>query len=153
MDAQGNMAMGFNRSSATEFISVCRTYRRYFYPVGFVREPVIMQVSTTPELDDRWGDYSGIGEDPAEPGTFWIHAEYRTSDWRTWAGRFTIPLDDGDFDLDGDVDMLDFARFQECFTGSGGEYEEGCEPGDIDGDGAIGLRDYGPFHSILGGPQ
>jgi hypothetical protein len=52
----------------------------------------------------------------------------------------------GDFDADGDVDLVDFSAFQLCFTGSGGgPVGPECEPGDTDGDGDVDLIDFGEF--------
>jgi len=82
---QGEVVMTMNRSSATEYISVQRTVKKV-YDLNF-RTPVIAQESTSPEQGSRWGDYSGLEEDPAAPGTFWGLTEYRTADWRTWVTR------------------------------------------------------------------
>ncbi|MCL4211683.1 MAG: hypothetical protein KJZ68_13595, partial [Phycisphaerales bacterium] len=90
VDAQGRMAIAFNRSSSQEYISVQRTFRIPTDTPGTLREPVMQQVSTSPETGSRWGDYSGIEEDPADPSAFWNHHEYRTTSWRTWVGRFSI---------------------------------------------------------------
>ncbi|RMH04900.1 MAG: hypothetical protein D6702_01960 [Planctomycetota bacterium] len=92
VDANGNMAIAFNRSSPNEYIGVYRTFRMAGDPAGTVRAGVEMQTSTSPEGGSRWGDYSGLEEDPAQPGTFWNHHEYRTSSWRTWIGHFAVDL-------------------------------------------------------------
>lgn len=58
----------------------------------------------------------------------------------------------GDFDDDGDVDLIDFGVLQSCFTGSsGGQIEPGCERGDIDGCGVIDLFDFAAFQAVLNG--
>lgn len=82
---EGEVVMTMNRSSATEYISVQRTVKKV-YDLNF-RTPVIAQESTSPEQGSRWGDYSGLEEDPAAPGTFWGLTEYRAADWRTWVTR------------------------------------------------------------------
>lgn len=89
VDDEGNVALAYNRSSANEYISVQRASRRFYDTAGTFREGVTMQESTSPETGSRWGDYSGVDEDPAVPGTFWSHLEYRTSAWRTWVGRWS----------------------------------------------------------------
>ena len=89
VDDSGNAAIVFNRSSKDEYISSARAVRRATDPPGVFRQAVVMQYSTTPELLDRWGDYSGIQEDPFASGVFWSHSEYRTASWRTWVGRFS----------------------------------------------------------------
>ncbi len=93
VDAEGNMAMAVNRSSPSELIGVYRTFRLETDPPGVTRPVVEMQTSTTPEQGSRWGDYAGLEEDPAQPGSFWNHHEYRTSSWRTWMGHFEINPD------------------------------------------------------------
>ena len=79
-----------------------------------------------------------------------------------WAGPFTTcppnhaylcPIcDDGDADRDGDVDLEDFAQFQICFNGPGGE---DCKCLDMDNDIDVDLADYESFQSLLeiGGPS
>jgi hypothetical protein len=60
----------------------------------------------------------------------------------------------GDFDDDGDVDLVDFAFFQFCFMGLGAELAgPGCEACDMDGDGFIKLDDFVQFEAALAGPQ
>lgn len=59
---------------------------------------------------------------------------------------------DGDFDDDGDTDMLDFAALQRCFVGPGGSIEPGCETRDIDRDGDIDLDDFQAFQWAFTGP-
>jgi hypothetical protein len=59
----------------------------------------------------------------------------------------------GDFDFDGDVDLVDFAQFQLCFTGAGGPLPPGCEPGDFDDDGDCDLVDFAGFQLAFTGPM
>ncbi len=54
---------------------------------------------------------------------------------------FRVPP--GDFDLDSDVDLDDFAAFKACVTGPGGLMEPGCGLGDLDIDLDIDLADLG----------
>lgn len=54
----------------------------------------------------------------------------------------------GDFDLDGDVDLGDFAVFGQCFGGSESPPNENCPPGvdaDCDGDNDVDLTDFATF--------
>ncbi|MFQ5749568.1 MAG: hypothetical protein ACE5H3_08950, partial [Planctomycetota bacterium] len=89
VDAAGNMALAFNRSSSNQYISVERSFHLAGDSAGSLHSPTLLQISTSPEEGSRWGDYSGLEEDPVSPGTFWSHHEYRTSSWRTWVGKFT----------------------------------------------------------------
>jgi hypothetical protein len=59
-----------------------------------------------------------------------------------------------DFDDDGDVDLLDFARFQVCFTGEGPAVcRGGCNRFDLDPDDDIDLFDFAAFTALLNGPS
>ncbi len=59
----------------------------------------------------------------------------------------------GDHDFDGDVDLVDFARLQACFTGGGGTAPAGCEMMDMEGDNDVDLTDYSTFEEALTGPS
>jgi hypothetical protein len=56
---------------------------------------------------------------------------------------------DGDFDVDGDVDLVDFVAFMRCFDELVGP---GCEPGNMAGDDMIDLTDYNEFELVLSDP-
>jgi len=89
VDNAGNAAIAYNRSSNSEFVGIARAVRKAGDPLGQFRPSVVDQQSSSPELGDRWGDYSGVHEDPANPGEFWSHLEYRTSFWNTWVSMFS----------------------------------------------------------------
>ncbi|HBF23849.1 MAG TPA: hypothetical protein DDW23_08575, partial [Planctomycetes bacterium] len=89
VDDQGNAVIAFNRSSSNQYISIEYVTRKASDPDGEFRDPVQVQISTSPETGDRWGDYSGVDNDPVNPGIFWSHHEYRTSGWRTWVASFS----------------------------------------------------------------
>ncbi len=112
VDDYGNAVLVFNRSSSTQYISIQRAIRRSSDPAGTFQAPVTLQVSTSPEEGDRWGDYSGVDEQPNQPGVFWTHAEYRTSNWRTWVGKVIID----DCNGNGVADEVDIASgtSQDC---------------------------------------
>ena len=58
----------------------------------------------------------------------------------------------GDFEPDGDVDLADFASFQECFGETDVASNPGCQPGDLDGNNAVDLDDLDEFAGAVGGP-
>ena len=57
---------------------------------------------------------------------------------------------DGDFDDDGDVDLMDFAAFQRCFACPGMTSE--CRAGDFEPDGDVDPDDYADFVPVFTGP-
>jgi len=89
----GDAVIAFNRSSSTQYISVEFATRKAGDPAGTFSLPKQLQISTSPETGTRWGDYSGVEQDPNDPLTFWNHHEYRTSGWRTWVGEFSVAQD------------------------------------------------------------
>ena len=70
--------------------------------------------------------------------------------WCDEPGNECMPLGNGDFELDGDIDLADFAAFQVCFDETG---SNGCEPGNIIGSELIDLDDYAMFAAALEGPR
>ncbi len=62
-------------------------------------------------------------------------------------GFILIPLDDGDLDYDGDVDLTDLAQLLAHYgTTSGATYEDG----DIDEDGDVDLTDLAALLAMYG---
>ena len=61
-----------------------------------------------------------------------------------------VSYGNGDFDVDGDVDLVDFAAFQGCFNST--PMGAGCEPGDMTGDETIDLVDFAAFLAVMFGP-
>jgi hypothetical protein len=63
-----------------------------------------------------------------------------------------IALGDGDSEPDGDIDLEDFARFQQCFGQLG---LDACQPVNMTGDGEVDLGDFEAFAPALdaSGPE
>lgn len=60
---------------------------------------------------------------------------------------FIGPINEGDADVDGDTDLIDFAMFASCLTGPNpaGAIPEGCTVFDFDADGDVDLFDLATF--------
>ncbi len=56
-------------------------------------------------------------------------------------------------DVDGDLDLKDFALLQACYTGPGGVAAPACACADVDGDGDVDLTDYAVVAEFVTGPQ
>lgn len=59
----------------------------------------------------------------------------------------------GDLEVDGDIDLRDFARFQNAWTGMKPPTVPGCERSDLDGDGDVDADDLVIFREALNGPR
>ncbi len=56
-----------------------------------------------------------------------------------------------DFDLDGDVDLVDFGFLQNCYSGNNIPYSTGCQQADLDKDNDVDQTDFTQFKNCLGG--
>ncbi len=91
VDADNNFVLQFNRSSSDEFVSIQRIFRLSGDSPGTLRDAHVVQTSNSPDNSGRWGDYTGMEEDPAEPRVFWGHDEYSINGgWRTWVGQIDL---------------------------------------------------------------
>jgi len=62
------------------------------------------------------------------------------------------PFFPGDADLDGDVDVNDFATFQACFNGpNNAPAQTGCDWMDMDRDGDVDVNDFAVFQACFNG--
>ena len=69
--------------------------------------------------------------------------------WCYEGGTTCVAFGNGDFDVNGHVDLADVAVFQTCFGALG---LGSCQPGNLTGDGTIQLDDFSAFENVLTGP-
>jgi hypothetical protein len=112
-DAGDNMVMVYNQSCTDEFIGIRYTGRRVtdtaLRPSALLKAGEANYVKDRRSGRNRWGDYSGIAVDPADPTRVWMFAEYAaspSSTWGTWFGE-AILRSAGDVNDDGDVNVGD----------------------------------------------
>ncbi len=83
MDGSGNIAMGYTRTGgvAPYYPSIYYKGRLSTDPPGTMPqgEYVIQDASFSKTNNERWGDYAGIGVDPADDCTFWFTTEYMSA--------------------------------------------------------------------------
>ena len=122
-DAAGNITVAYNRSAANELPSIEACFRRVGDAPGTMRPPKRIKTSSTPYTANRYGDYSGVDQDPVQPERFWSHAEYSRGPWETWIGYWDVNdepdpyaqfLADG---TEGDEDLL--VTFTDWSLGTG----------------------------------
>ena len=56
-------------------------------------------------------------------------------------------------DADSDLDLADYAVFQQCYSGDGGGIAAGCENADADSDNDVDVDDYSIMSTFFTGPQ
>ena len=84
MDATGNIAVGYNRSSSSTFPSLAVSGRITTDPIGTMGAEQTIVAGSSPNGSNRYGDYSSMSIDPADGCTFWFTGEYNpASQWST----------------------------------------------------------------------
>ena len=70
----------------------------------------------------------------------------------TVTGGFWFPQVPADCNVDGGVNLFDYATFEACMTGpSRGLLDPSCVCFDLDGDGDVDLQDVGTFQRLFSG--
>jgi hypothetical protein len=98
MDSQGNMALGYTKSTDTAPPSIMVAIRTPVDPLSTFGDEATIRAGGGSQLNGlgggRWGDYSSMEVDPATACTFWYANEYFESDGTvasTWITRVVIP--------------------------------------------------------------
>ncbi len=100
MDGGGGIALGYTLTSSSVYPSIRYAGRRPWDALGTMAYvDVVAQAGTGSQASyDRWGDYSGIGVDPADDCTFWYTTEYMSGS--SSATRVISFRHDADFAVD-----------------------------------------------------
>ncbi len=95
MDQAGNIALGYNASSATINPNIRYTGRLSTDPVNTLPQgegTIIAGGGSQTDTGNRWGDYSALSIDPVDDCTFWFTTEYYSANgsfnWRTRIANF-----------------------------------------------------------------
>lgn len=123
IDANGNIGLGYNASSAAINPEIRVTGRDRTDPAGVLRDEVTCTPPNTGAQTGlfsgraRWGDYSTMGVDPSDQCTFWFTGEYyattSTSSWNTRMCAFKFPsCGQPDFEIESQP----IARVNACGT-------------------------------------
>lgn len=92
MNGNGDIALGFNKSSSATFPSILYTGRRAGDPLGEMTVAEVLAAEGTHNQANinRWGDYSCLSVDPGDDSTFWYTGEYKKSAWKTRVTSFNL---------------------------------------------------------------
>ncbi|HNB50878.1 MAG TPA: hypothetical protein PK530_02995, partial [Anaerolineales bacterium] len=90
MDGSGNIAVGYNVSSTTQYPSLRYAGRLVTDPLGTLPQSEGVLVNgTASNSSNRYGDYSAMSVDPSDDCTFWFTGEYNNGgNWSTRIGAF-----------------------------------------------------------------
>ncbi|HSW45265.1 MAG TPA: serine protease [Phycisphaerae bacterium] len=130
-------------------ITVTATYN----PADF--QPLLQLVHPNGTSIAQSGTWSGTETVTSSqpPGSYKI----RMLKQRKWGGNYTLnitlPPAYSDFDMDGDVDMVDFGHLQRCYSGSGPQADPACFDACLDGDNRVNAADLAVFNACYSGPN
>jgi len=103
MDWQGNIALGYSVTNATDvFPGIRYSGRLAGDPLGQMtlgEGTIINGTGVQRTVNSRWGDYTSLNVDPTDDCTFWYVNEYYTlagqlssaAGWQTRIGSFKLP--------------------------------------------------------------
>ena len=96
MDGNGNIALGYSKSSAAMHPAIAVTGRLAGDPLGMMGAEDVFFAGAGSQTDaSRWGDYSTMSIDPSDDCTFWYTQQYyaETSgfNFKTRIGAFRFP--------------------------------------------------------------
>ncbi|HEX6853246.1 MAG TPA: hypothetical protein VF139_17755 [Candidatus Polarisedimenticolaceae bacterium] len=94
IDRNGNVAIGYTKSSAATYTQVWVTGREFGDPPGTLQPEVLQRAGLGNYNDgggcggscDRWGDYTGMTVDP-DGCTFWYLGQYSDGGYYNWGTR------------------------------------------------------------------
>ncbi len=111
VDPQGNVAMVFERSSSTEYVSM---YETRIPAGGAVDSSLRVNPGLTSNASGRWGDYNAVANDPSDPSLIWIHGGYDNGNnhWATWIAGVRPSVGNGT------VSVSSFTNDGRAFLGS-----------------------------------
>lgn len=108
MDGAGGIALGYTRTGANVpyYPSILYAGRRSWDPLNTMTwvDAVAQLGDSSQTANERWGDYSGIGVDPADDCTFWYTTEYMSGG--SSATRIVSFRFDADFNVDASPNTL-----------------------------------------------
>ena len=109
MDAGGDMALGYSKSSATMKPAIAYTGRLATEPLNTMEPETLLLAGAGAQTTglNRWGDYSAMNIDASDGCTFWYTNQYLPTDgtfnWATQIGSFAFatctPRTDSDFSV------------------------------------------------------
>ena len=97
MDKNGDIALGYSRSSAIDYPSIYYSGQTAGDPLGTTETEALIKQGLGSQYNsfDRWGDYSSMALDGADSCTFWYTTEFYPVDgsfaFDTWLASLKFP--------------------------------------------------------------
>jgi hypothetical protein len=118
VDQNHNMAITFSRSGDNEYVGSYYTFKLSTDPPGLSSSALLQSGKGNYVLDysggrNRWGDYSGICIDPADPNNLWMISEFASGKniWATYIGGLRLVPYSG-LKLTSNVNSIDFGNVE-----------------------------------------
>ncbi len=143
-----SLTLTWTNPVTADFTGTLIRYKLGSYPISVNDGFLVVDQSNTPGSNDSFV-HNGLSG-----GTTYFYAAFAHDAHPNYAAAATItgvPGVTGDFDVDGDVDIIDFAHLQLCFSGDTLPYGPGCANADIDVDGDVDIADFNSFDACMRG--
>ncbi len=148
--ASGSLTLSWTNPGTSDFTGTVIRYKVGSYPISANDGFLVVDKPNTPGSNDSYV-HQGLSS-----GTTYFYAAFAHDAHPNYATAATVtgvPAAAGDFDVDGDVDIVDFAHLQLCFSGDTLPYGAGCANADIDVDGDVDIADFNLFDACMRGPN
>ncbi len=142
-----SISLNWTNPSTADFMGTTIRFKTTGFPTGPTDGTFLVDSPNAPSTSDSYV-HTGLVS-----GTTYYYAAFAHDEAFNYAAPAlaSAKVQTGDFDNDGDVDLVDFAHLQRCFSGDGNPYGAGCTDADLNEDGSIGSSDLSMFLPCLSG--
>jgi len=142
-----SISMTWTNPSTADFMGTTIRFKTTGFPTGPTDGTFLVDQPNAPSTSDSYV-HTGLVS-----GITYYYAAFAHDEASNYAAPAlaSAKVLIGDFDNDGDVDLVDFAHLQLCFSGDGNPYAAGCVDADLNEDGSVGNTDFNLFAPCIGG--
>jgi hypothetical protein len=142
-----SIILNWTNPATSDFMGTSIRYKTTGYPTGPTDGLLIADLPNAPSTSDTF-THTGLIKGVTYYYAVFAHDEALNYASATLGSAKIFPAD---FDGDDDVDMKDFAHFQNCLSGDGIPYGPGCVDADLNEDSSVGQSDFAIFLPCLAG--
>ncbi len=142
-----SISLTWMNPSTADFMGTTIRFKTTGFPSGPTDGTFLVDRPNAPSTSDSYV-HTGLVN-----GTTYYYAAFAHDEAFNYAAPAlaSAKVQIGDFDNDGDVDLVDFAHLQLCFSGDGVPYGAGCVDADLNEDGSVGPSDFSLFLPCMAG--